>query len=52
MLSAIIEKNNLKEKRDVTTVNMPSGIIEGSETIIVFSLMFLFKSHLVNIFNK
>lgn len=42
-LSAIFEKRGVgaSETNEVTTVTMPSGLIEGSETVIFFSLFLL-----------
>jgi len=51
MLSSIIEKNRHRVKinpSEVTTVNMPPALIEGSETVIFFTLMIIFQSYLVN----
>ncbi len=53
MLSAIIEKRNLNSKSDsktnkeLTTVTMPPALIEGFETFLLFTAMFIFNSHLV-----
>ena len=52
MLSAIIEKKILdkKDSKEVTTVNMPPALIEGFETVVLFSLMFILHNYLVFIF--
>lgn len=48
VLSAILEKHNLgsKAQGEKTTVAMPAGIIEGTETIIGYILFFLFPAYL------
>ena len=49
MLSSIIESGNSKRKdsgKELTTVTMPSALIEGAETIVFFSLFILMPEYL------
>jgi len=49
-LSAILEKKDIQtNKKEMTSVNMPTGLIEGSETIVLYTLFFFFpgKLHLL-----
>jgi len=48
MLSSILEKRSLgsKQKGELTTVTMPPALIEGSETMIFFTLFIIFPSYL------
>jgi phosphatidylglycerophosphate synthase len=41
LLSAIVEKRHKTDTARLTTVEMPTGLIEGAETVIFFSLFFL-----------
>jgi phosphatidylglycerophosphate synthase len=41
LLSAIVEKRQKTDSARLTTVEMPTGLIEGAETVIFFSLFFL-----------
>lgn len=43
-LSAILEKRKAgsESKEEQTSITMPSGIVEGTETIIIFTLFYLF----------
>jgi phosphatidylglycerophosphate synthase len=43
-VSAIMEKRNCTEESHQTTLIMPRGIVEGFETIIFYTLMFIFPS--------
>ncbi|MDA3939994.1 MAG: CDP-alcohol phosphatidyltransferase family protein [Spirochaetia bacterium] len=46
-LSAILGKKALQtEKKELTSVNMPTGLIEGTETIVLYSLFFFFPNYL------
>ena len=46
-LSAIQSKKNMQSlKKELTSVNMPTGLIEGTETIILYSLFFFFPGNL------
>ena len=53
LLSSILEKKALgaQSKKEMTTVNMPSALIEGTETIIFFSLFIIYTTYTVE-FNK
>jgi phosphatidylglycerophosphate synthase len=41
LLSAIVEKRHQNDTARLTTLEMPTGLIEGTETVIFFSLFFL-----------
>lgn len=43
MLSSIIEKRNKNNHKEVTTVSMPPALIEGFETLLLFSIMILIE---------
>ena len=47
-LSSILEKNRAGASAhgDRTSVSMPSGLIEGAETIVIYTLMFLIPGRL------
>lgn len=56
-LSAVFEKRNFQEsrvgedmKKGKTSVVMPPGIVEGTETIVLYSLMILFTSLRLQLF--
>jgi hypothetical protein len=56
MLSGILEKNKNKilesydsKDKEITTLKMPSALIEGFESIIMFSFMILFNKHMVKL---
>jgi len=48
-LSAVLEKKRAgaAETGEFTSVTMPSGLIEGTETVIIFSLFYIFPQFLV-----
>lgn len=48
-LSAILEKRRVQDRR-ITTVNMPPGLIGGTETILFFTAFIFFPSYLVWLF--
>ncbi len=50
MLAAILERRNLYTTVEQTTVIMPSGLIEGAETIAFFTAFFIWPGQLVVIF--
>lgn len=50
-LSAILEKRKLQSKERLTTVEMPTGLIEGAETIIFYSLFFLLPGQIAFLFS-
>ncbi len=51
-LSALLEKKKKQsDNRLFTSVEMPSGIVEGTETIIFYSLFFILPAYLVWIFS-
>ncbi len=45
VLSAILEKQQRKSVGRITTVEMPTGLIEGAETILFYSLFFLLPAY-------
>lgn len=50
-LSAIIEKQNVnKSINELTSVSMPAGLIEGTETIFSYTLFFFFSEYLPYLF--
>jgi phosphatidylglycerophosphate synthase len=50
VLSAILEKKQSSAYQGTTTIRMPTGVIEGAETILVYSLFFIFPGYLVFLF--
>ena len=53
-LSALIEKSaNAKKEykqKDITTVKMPAALIEGAETLILFSFIILFPKYMTELY--
>lgn len=49
-LSALLEKRRRTAARRLTSVEMPTGLIEGAETILVYSLFFLLPAYIGPIF--
>jgi phosphatidylglycerophosphate synthase len=51
-LSAVLEKRQAgaAQRGELTTVTMPPGLIAGFETIVFFSLFYLFPTHLTELF--
>lgn len=49
-LSAILEKRQLHSQSRLTTLEMPTGLIEGTETIIFYSLFFLLPGQIAFLF--
>ena len=50
-LSALIEKRKKHiDNSLLTSIEMPAGIVEGSETIIFYSLFFILPSYIALIF--
>jgi hypothetical protein len=47
MLSSIIEKKQLSKAKELTTVAMPKALIEGAESIVLFTLMIIFPIFIV-----
>lgn len=47
-LSALLERrqNGAKQRGELTSITMPTGLIEGTETVVFYSLFFLFPAHL------
>ncbi len=55
LLSAVIEKrknpvNNDKKNEQLTSLTMPSGIIEGTETVVFYSLFYIFPDSILILF--
>lgn len=46
VLSAILEKRQLQSTARLTTMEMPTGLIEGAETILFYSAFYLFPGYL------
>jgi phosphatidylglycerophosphate synthase len=51
-LAALLEKRNrgASSRQEMTTVTMPSGLVEGAETIVLFSLFLIFPGQLPILF--
>lgn len=49
-LSTLIEKRSLQSENRLTSVEMPTGIIEGAETIFFYCLFILFPTYLPHLF--
>jgi phosphatidylglycerophosphate synthase len=49
-LSAIMYKLDAYSTQELTTVNMPPALIEGTETVVFYSLFLLFPNHTVVLF--
>lgn len=51
-LAALLEKRNVgaHKRGELTTVTMPSGLIEGAETVVFYTLFLLFPGALVPLF--
>ncbi|MGL1890377.1 MAG: CDP-alcohol phosphatidyltransferase family protein [Spirochaetaceae bacterium] len=49
-LSAILEKRNYLSQKSLTSVNMPKGLAEGFETIIIYTLFFILPDQIVILF--
>lgn len=43
-LAALLEKRRLKPAQEVTSITMPRGLIEGGETVVLYSVMILFPA--------
>lgn len=50
-LSAILEKRQLQSQARLTTVEMPTGLIEGAETIAFYALFYLFPGSTAYLFS-
>jgi phosphatidylglycerophosphate synthase len=50
MLSSILEKRRQRQADDVTTIIMPPGLIEGTETVIFYGLFFLLPGFLLELY--
>lgn len=50
LLSAILEKRRQGERNRLTTMEMPTGLIEGAETVFLFSLFFILPGYVAALF--
>lgn len=50
-LAAILEKRSARSDDTLTTIVMPSGLVGGFETIVFFSLFFIFPSQVTLLFS-
>lgn len=50
LLSALFEKRTLQRKGQLTSVVIPVGLIEGTETILFYTLFFLLPTYVVPLF--
>jgi phosphatidylglycerophosphate synthase len=50
LLSAILEKRREGDRGRLTTMEMPTGLIEGAETVFLFSLFFLLPGYVAALF--
>jgi len=50
VLSAILEKRQRQTTPRLTTLEMPTGLIEGTETILFYSAFYLFPGYLAYLF--
>lgn len=51
-LAAVLEKRNAgaAARGEMTSVTMPGGLVEGAESLVLFSLMLLFPAYAVALF--
>lgn len=49
-LAGILEKREVIKKDTLTSINMPLGLVEGLETIIIYSLFYLFPNSIEILF--
>lgn len=49
-LAALIEKRSLQTENRLTSLEMPTGIIEGAETIVFYCLFILFPAYVPHLF--
>ncbi len=50
-LSALLEQKRLADPDRLTSIEMPSGLIEGAETILFYSLLFILPNHVAILFS-
>jgi phosphatidylglycerophosphate synthase len=50
LLSTILEKRRQSASDRLTSVEMPSGLIEGAETVVIYSLFFIFPEQVFWLF--
>lgn len=51
VLTAILEKRRTESSNRITTIAMPSGLVEGAETIAFYSLFFLLPAYIGPLFS-
>lgn len=49
-LAALLEKRNQQTINRLTSMEMPTGLIEGAETIVFYTLFYFFPSHIAVLF--
>ncbi|MCB0091145.1 MAG: hypothetical protein KDE54_24800, partial [Caldilineaceae bacterium] len=49
-LSALLEKHKLQTSGRLTSIEMPTGLVEGAETIAFYTLFLLLPTHLAPLF--
>lgn len=49
-LSSILEKKGLTTDEKLTSVVMPSGLVEGFETVIMYTLFYIFTDNIIFLF--
>lgn len=50
ILSALLEKRRMQSNNRLTSLEMPTGLIEGAETIVFYAAFFLFPNYLALLF--
>jgi len=50
MLAALLEKRQQHAASRLTSIEMPAGLIEGAETIVFYTLFYLFPGYLASLF--
>ena len=49
-LSALLEKRHMQSTARLTSLEMPTGLIEGAETILFYSAFYLLPGHIAPLF--
>lgn len=50
ILAALLEKRRMQSNSRLTSLEMPTGLIEGAETIVFYAAFFLFSNYLAPLF--
>jgi phosphatidylglycerophosphate synthase len=50
ILAALLEKRRMQSSNRLTSLEMPTGLIEGAETIVFYAAFFLFPNYLAFLF--